>query len=204
MTTSRRRSRSEGRADGDGVASGEVPGMPGLPVPHTSALRASVWRGRARAPCATTRTVGETALTLWRRHELLAPRATPTRRTGTRSARPRRPRSPARRGQVLTRGCRREIGTPAGQLLVDGRDLVEDRLVVRRVLEALAVRLVGDADLDGLERVEDVELCEATSESELSRTACAPSRRRTTRTGAASGVVPNSWPRSTAGRRSRR
>ena len=32
--------------------------------------------------------------------------------------------------------------------------------MVRRVLEALAVRLVGDADLDGLERVEDVELCE--------------------------------------------
>jgi len=32
-------------------------------------------RGRARAPCATTRTVGETALTLCEGHELLAPRA---------------------------------------------------------------------------------------------------------------------------------
>src|SRR5262245_57637165 len=60
--------------------------------------------------------------------------------------------------QVLLLGDRREVGVPPGQLLVDRLGLVEVRLVVRQVLVANAVDVVGDAHLDRLQRVEDIEL----------------------------------------------
>src|SRR5579875_987744 len=65
-----------------------------------------------------------------------------------------------RRGQVRQRGCARQVGAPARQLLVDRRHLVQHRLVVRRVGVPLASGLVGHAHLDRVEGVEDVELGE--------------------------------------------
>ena len=87
------------------------------------------------------------------------PGPTPTSRTGTPTCCCEEREVVARRGgQVVRLGHRRQVGAPAGQLLVDGRDLVQHRLVVRHVVEALTVELVGDADLHRVEHVEHVEL----------------------------------------------
>src|SRR5579862_675277 len=65
------------------------------------------------------------------------------------------------RGRQLARGGEPgEVGLPPGELLVHGGDLVQRRLVVRRQRVPLAALLVRDADPEGLEGVEHVELRE--------------------------------------------
>ncbi len=69
--------------------------------------------------------------------------------------------SASRSGSWTAFGDLGEVGLPTGELLVDRRDLVEDRLVIRQVFEPLTVELVGDAHLHRVERVEHVELGDA-------------------------------------------
>src|SRR5690349_1524558 len=62
--------------------------------------------------------------------------------------------------QLVAPGERRQVGLPTGELGVDRLRLVQHRLVVREVVDPLAVDLVGDAHLERVQGVEDVELGE--------------------------------------------
>ena len=172
--------------------------MPGLPgVTTTSAVRASTWASAcSRPPLPTTQT-----LTRWRRRRSArGPGPTPDEADGHADLLGQEGDVVAGgRRHVAGRGRRAEVGAPARQLLVDRHRLVEGRLVVGQVRVADAVGLVGDADLDRLEGVEDVELGQRHLGQELRRTAWRsmtasnqPQRRLRP------VLVPNSWPRSTS------
>ena len=60
--------------------------------------------------------------------------------------------------ELVPLGQTGQVHLPHGQLLVDGRGLVQVALVVRQVLDPLAVDVVGHADLDRGQGVEHVEL----------------------------------------------
>ena len=108
-----------------------------------------------RSPAAPARSPAHAA----KRTNCSRPGPTPTSRTGVADLLGQEVHVVAGRlGQVADLGGARDVGLPPGQLLVDRGDLVEDRLVVGRVGEPLAVGLVGHAHLDRVEGVEHVEL----------------------------------------------
>src|SRR5579884_3346023 len=143
--------------------SGVRPGMPGLPgVTTTSAVRP---RARAsacsRPPLPTTQTFTGADPSCGEPDELLAARADADQLDGHADLL-------GEEGHVLAGGrrevvqrCRpRQIRAPTRQLLEHRRHLVQHGLVVGGKRVALAVGLVGDADLDRVEGVEHVELGE--------------------------------------------
>ena len=150
--------------------SGVTPGDPGVARGHHDVGgaargpgpgRAPARPSRRRRPCARSGVPGVTrgAAHAAKRTNCSRPGPTPTRRTGDADLLGQEVHVVAGRlGQVAELGGPRDVGLPPGQLLVDRGDLVEDRLVVGRVGEPLAVGLVGHAHLDRVEGVEHVEL----------------------------------------------
>src|SRR5690606_3644826 len=140
------------------------PGMPGLPgVTTTSALRPSTWASAcSRPPDPTTQTRMVTPRLVASRRaldELLAARPHPDEADGHAHLLLEDVEVVAvLRRQVGRLGGPGQVGPPAGELLVDRPDLVQQRLVVGEPVEPAALGLVGDADPHGVEGIEHVEL----------------------------------------------